>query len=91
MPEVPDIKIVRERCVKCGDCVLLCPQSGEGVDEPVLVLAEGGEVVVGRREGCIACYTCVEFCRAAALFVYHADTHEDEFDAFPARPTNRIV
>lgn len=93
MIPVPDIKILKERCVGCGDCVRLCPQSGEGVDFPVLGFdKEAGEVRVENREGCFTCYTCVEFCRAAAIVIYHEHrTYSEQPELYPERPVNRII
>lgn len=91
MGGVPEIRVMRERCVLCGDCVTLCPQSGEEAEGPVLAI-EDGEVRVLAREGCIACFSCVEFCRAAAIVVsreYH--TRDDQPEIHPSRPSSRII
>ncbi|MBU1672499.1 MAG: 4Fe-4S binding protein [Actinobacteria bacterium] len=91
MPHVPDIKVIKERCVACGDCITLCPQSGEGSTSPVLDMGEG-TVAVLDYEACIACYTCVEYCRAAAIhIVQEASGHEGQPDLYLTRPVNRIV
>jgi formate hydrogenlyase subunit 6/NADH:ubiquinone oxidoreductase subunit I len=91
MEELPDIRIMRERCVFCGDCVRLCPQSGGGTDHPVFS-DSGGEVVIESRESCIACFTCVEFCRASAIVIsLGPGAHDDIPAVFPARPFDRIV
>jgi len=89
---VPEIRIMRERCVACGDCVSLCPQSGPGAHAPVLVGREGGEVGVENSEGCIACFSCVEFCRSAAITITNAELGPEGQPAiYPTRPTSRII
>ena len=92
MAELPEIRIMRERCILCGDCIKMCPQSGEGVESPVLSDSGGGEVTVENRDSCIACYTCVEFCRASAIVVSHDSGLPDHSAmVFPERPLDRIV
>jgi formate hydrogenlyase subunit 6/NADH:ubiquinone oxidoreductase subunit I len=89
---VVDIRIMRERCVACGDCVDLCPQSGPGREFPVLVVDESGEVSVASSEGCIACFSCCEFCRSAAITITNAEGGLDgQPDIYPTRPTSRII
>ncbi len=89
--EMPDIKILSERCVDCGDCVLLCPQSGDGVADPVLA-AEGGAVFVVNVEGCMGCFTCVESCRAAAIVISDSSPAPRVLEGlYPTRPTSRII
>lgn len=89
---MPEIKVLRERCVACGDCVELCPQSGKGCPAPVLVLAEAGEAKVVGPAGCIGCYTCVEYCRAAAIVITEGAHQTDAQPAiYPTRPVSRII
>ncbi len=69
-------KIIRDekRCVSCGECVIVCPQSAEGQRFPVLVLSPvpGKPPEVRCIENCIQCMTCWDFCRAHAItFVNH--------------------
>lgn len=91
MPHVPEIKVIRERCVACGDCVSLCPQSGPDSASPVLEMGEGTATVL-EPEGCIACYTCVEFCRASAIHITQdVSGHEGQPDLYLTRPVTRIV
>lgn len=82
-----------ERCVHCGDCVELCPQSGDGVTDPVFTLpGEGSDVRVSHIENCIACHTCVEFCRAAAITVSGDEGPVDGMQRmYGSRPANRII
>lgn len=90
---IPEIKIMRERCVLCGDCIVICPQSGKKADSPVLSRSEDDSTVrVSHPEGCIGCYACVEFCRAAAIHVSEEESLlEDQPEIFPGRPVSRIV
>ena len=89
---MPEIRVVSERCVACGDCVSLCPQSGSDVALPVLVLAENGQGEVADPRGCICCFTCVEFCRSAAIMITGAlPAAEGQPDVYPTRPVSRII
>jgi len=89
---MPEIRVISERCVACGDCVGLCPQSGAEVDLPVLVIAESGTVEVTDPAGCIGCFTCVEFCRSAAITITGAAPGADgQPDVYPTRPVSRII
>lgn len=90
---VPEIKILSERCVRCGDCILLCPQSGKGVNYPVFTPAgDSGEVDVAVAENCIGCLTCVEFCRSAAVVVSAGTyTANSQPEVYPVRPVSKII
>lgn len=89
---MPDIRLMRERCVACGDCIELCPQSGAGVESPVLAIDEEGDVVVEGTEGCIGCFTCVESCRAAAIVISNAEASPlSDAGLYTTRPLNRII
>lgn len=93
MADVGDMKIMRERCVHCGDCLVLCPQSGPDNAESIFSIAgEGADVRVSHVENCIACYTCVEFCRAAAISISHdLRTLDVEIEARRSRPASKII
>lgn len=91
MSHVPEIRVIRERCVACADCVSLCPQSGPDSPSPVLGIEDGTAAVL-EPEGCIACYSCVEFCRAAAIFLaLETPGHEGQPELYRTRPPSRIV
>lgn len=90
--DLPEIRVLRERCVACGDCVRLCPQSGADSVSPVLVFQEGRDVSVEGAEGCIGCFTCVEFCRAAAIVITNAGSSPaGQLSLYPTRPVSRII
>jgi ferredoxin len=57
------------RCVSCGECILVCPQSGEDAVEPVIIQAEnpGDPPEINCIENCIQCMTCWDFCRSNAI------------------------
>jgi len=87
-----EIAVVVERCVNCGDCVNLCPQSGDEAASPVLTMAESGAVEVAEAAGCIGCFTCVEFCRAAAITISGVPAPANgQPDVYPTRPVSRII
>ena len=63
-------KAIRDekRCVGCGECIVVCPQSQPGASVPVLVSPGPGEIpVVAHSENCIQCFSCVDVCRASAI------------------------
>ncbi len=63
-----------ERCVSCNECIIVCPQSGEDKQNPVIVPAKhkGKPPEINCIDNCIECLTCWDFCRARAItFVDH--------------------
>lgn len=89
---VPEIKVLRERCVRCGDCIELCPQSGDSVSYPVFISAgDTGEIKVENPESCFGCMTCVEFCRASAVIVSGAPSPTGQQEVFPARKVINMI
>jgi Fe-S-cluster-containing hydrogenase component 2 len=89
---MPDIRVLRERCVACRDCIDLCPQSGDDVEFPVLAMDGIEEISVQNTEGCIGCFTCVEFCRAAAIVISGSTSRAPSHPGlYPTRPTSRII
>jgi len=57
-----------KRCVGCGECVVICPQSQAGTSKPVLVSPGPGEIpLVSCIENCIQCMSCLDVCRASAI------------------------
>ncbi len=59
----------KERCVVCRDCIIVCPQSREGMADPVIVPAkeEGSPPEINCIENCIQCLSCSDFCRSQAI------------------------
>ena len=58
-----------DRCVHCQECIIVCPQSGEGKSHPVITPAADPEKppVIDHIENCIQCMTCWDFCRSRAI------------------------
>ncbi len=50
-------KLIKEKCIKCGNCEEVCPQ-GAITLKPYPVIT---------REKCISCYSCIEHCPVGAL------------------------
>ena len=54
-------KVDAEKCVGCGECVVICPMQ-------VFELSQGKAVVVNGAD-CLGCDSCVEACEPAAITV----------------------
>ena len=56
-----EVSICEKKCVKCGDCVYICPVG--------VFASEGKEVIVAQNEGCCGntCRMCVEYCWQDAI------------------------
>ena len=52
-------RLVTEKCVLCGECVLVCPS--------FVLDWIGGEVTVARKDWCIGCNHCLAVCPTEAL------------------------
>lgn len=61
--QAPDIELAvnQEKCVGCGDCVVVCPHNALGLE---------GDRIVLNRDRCVSCFNCVEVCPTGALFTY---------------------
>jgi Fe-S-cluster-containing hydrogenase component 2 len=93
MANIGEIRIMRERCVHCGDCLELCPQSGPDDTQSIFSISgEGADVRVPHVENCISCYTCVEYCRAAAITIAGDSKPPDaDIELRHSRPANKII
>ncbi len=58
-----------QRCIACYECVIVCPQSRDGMRHPVLRYPQenGKPPEVVNIRNCIQCMTCWDFCRAQAI------------------------
>lgn len=61
---VPRPIIREERCIRCGNCVKMCPVSPKAVDFPD---AEKKSVPQYNYKRCIRCYCCQEICPEGAI------------------------
>ena len=53
------IKIDNEKCIKCGDCMSICPAGA--------IILENGKITV--TEKCVLCLACVSDCRQDAVII----------------------
>lgn len=63
---VPRPVIREERCIKCGNCVKMCPVTPKAVD---FVDMEKKDVPRYNYKNCIRCYCCQEICPEGAIEV----------------------
>ena len=62
------------RCIGCGECVMVCPQSQPETTVPVLIDQGPGEMpIVAHIENCTQCMSCLDVCRASAITFEGAD------------------
>ncbi len=58
--------ISRDRCVKCGQCILQCPVNPKAVDWPK---GDKNRPPVYDYKRCIRCYCCQEVCKEKAISI----------------------
>jgi NAD-dependent dihydropyrimidine dehydrogenase PreA subunit len=64
----PRIRIDRERCIGCLECIDVCPQV-RSTEFPVYDRGDDGLPRVVNEENCIGCLSCEACCRADAIRV----------------------
>lgn len=57
----PAPKIIRERCILCGNCAAICPAQ--------VLKKEEGRIVMTDYKKCIKCYCCHEMCPKDAIYI----------------------
>jgi len=62
------IRIDRERCIGCLECIDTCPQT-RNTEFPVYEKGEDGFPRVANHDSCIGCLSCEAGCRAEAISV----------------------
>lgn len=60
-----------EICLKCGECVDVCPNSGEKrlVIDPVIIHETDQTPYIANQENCIGCFSCKDACRSEAISI----------------------
>jgi NAD-dependent dihydropyrimidine dehydrogenase PreA subunit len=71
----PLIRIDRERCIGCFECVDICPQVAD-LEFPVFERGIDGYPAIACEESCIGCLSCEASCRADAIRVEIEDREE---------------
>lgn len=64
----PMIKIDRDRCIGCLECIDICPQVAD-LEFPVFERGIDGYPKIANEESCIRCLSCEFNCRAEAIRV----------------------
>ena len=60
-----------DSCVKCGECIDVCPHSGDDslVKDPVIIQEPGEVPYIAHPENCIGCMSCKDTCRSEAIHI----------------------
>ncbi len=64
----PLIRIDRDRCIGCFECIDICPQT-KNTEFPVYERGEDGFPRVANEDSCIGCLSCEQDCRADAIYI----------------------
>jgi ferredoxin len=83
-----------DRCVICGECIRVCPQSGEDKEYPVIQehpnKEEPPEIV--HIDNCIQCLRCYDTCRASAIiFENYHEVKQVLVDPYMAKEADKII
>jgi len=62
------IVIERDRCIRCLECIDICPQVAD-LEFPVFERGSDGYPEVANEDSCIRCLSCEVACRAEAIRV----------------------
>ncbi len=79
----PLIRIERERCIGCLECLDVCPQVAS-TEYPVYEKGEDGFPRVANEESCMGCLSCEANCRADAIRIQRGE-REGRFGPVQAR------
>jgi len=71
----PLIRIDRDRCIGCFECIDICPQVAN-TEFPVYERGGDGYPRVANEDSCIGCLSCEAACRADAIRVEVEDREE---------------
>jgi NAD-dependent dihydropyrimidine dehydrogenase PreA subunit len=71
----PLIRIDRERCIGCFECIDICPQVAD-LEFPVFERGIDGYPKVVNEESCIGCLSCESNCRSDAIRIEVEDNGE---------------
>ncbi|OFW55658.1 MAG: hypothetical protein A2V52_03115 [Actinobacteria bacterium RBG_19FT_COMBO_54_7] len=82
------IEIDEERCIRCLECIDICPQSGE-FEYPVFIEGPERTPEVANPESCILCRSCEVNCRAMAIKVEEENAVRKDLFAGEVRAENK--
>jgi 2-oxoglutarate ferredoxin oxidoreductase subunit delta len=93
---VSNIILTRDEdaCVKCAECVDVCPHSGAEslVADHVIVQKEDEVPSIANPENCIGCLSCKDTCRSEAILVEGvSEIHSFLLDPQVWEKTRRIL
>jgi NAD-dependent dihydropyrimidine dehydrogenase PreA subunit len=83
-----------EACVKCGECVDVCPHSGANSLVRAHVISQEPNMVpvIANPENCIGCLSCKDTCRSDAIRVEGiTEIHSFVMDVQVWEKTRRIL
>jgi len=74
----PEIAYLERKCVKCGECIDICPNGLHKIDETDLNKTNGSIMHITDRSLCNLCFACVNACIPEALKLYGKDYTAEE-------------
>jgi len=61
LKDVSTLRVLEDKCVRCGMCLEVCPQAVLGLN--------GGKVQIENRDACMECGACAQNCPTGAIAV----------------------